>query len=154
VSTNTTQELAAHTHLRMLFSMNHSLLSKNLDGVTDALAVVRPGDGNAIAWSLGHIVYWRQAILGMLGASPVWREGECEGFKGTSRALPATIDRGWADLLEAYRESHVRLLEALTDRPAQAAEAVQGLSQLQCHETYHIGQIALARRVAGLPGAI
>ncbi|MGD9902788.1 MAG: DinB family protein [Vicinamibacterales bacterium] len=139
--------------LRLLFSMNHSLLTKNLDGVNDALATARPGDGNAIAWSLGHIVYWRQAILGMLGGRPVWNDGDAEGFKGTSRDLPATIDKSWAEIGEAYRESHDRLMAALAAADPEP-DALKGLTQLQCHETYHVGQIALARRVVGLPGAI
>jgi uncharacterized damage-inducible protein DinB len=139
--------------LRLLFSMNHSLLTKNLEGVTEVLATTRPGDGNAIAWSLGHIVYWRQAILGMLGGRPVWQDGDAEGFKGTSRDLPATIDKSWAEISEAYRESHDRLLAALAAGDPEP-EALKGLTQLQCHETYHVGQIALARRVIGLPGAI
>lgn len=139
--------------LRLLFSMNHSLLTKNLDGVTDVLATTKPGDGNAIAWSLGHIVYWRQTILAMLGGRPVWNEGDAEGFKGTSRDLPATIDKAWSEIRDAYRESHERLMAALAAGDPEP-EALKGLTQLQCHETYHVGQIALARRVIGLPGAI
>lgn len=152
----TTQAPTAITplaQLRLLLSMNHSLLTKNLDGVTDALATARPGDGNAIAWSLGHIVYWRQAVLGMLGGRPVWNDGDAEGFKGTSRALPASIDKSWADITDAYRESHARVMAAL-DAGDPEPETVKGLTQLQCHETYHVGQIALARRVVGLPGVI
>jgi hypothetical protein len=148
------QDLSARTHLNMLFSMNHSLLTKNLEGVTEALALARPGEGNPIAWSLGHIVYWRQAVLGMLGGTPLWQEGDAEGFKGTTRDLPATIDRDWAALLDAYQKSHARLIEALEHDPARATAAWKDASQLQCHETYHIGQIALARRVVGLPGVI
>lgn len=142
------------TDLKMLFSMNHSLLTKNLDGVTDSVALARPGPGNAIAWSLGHVVYWRQSILGMIGAAPVWSEGEAEGFKGTSRDLPATIDRPWDQLCTAYHESHRRLMEAFAQMTELPAEVAKGLAQLQCHETYHIGQVAMARRVAGLAGVI
>lgn len=145
---------SAPVHLRKMFSMNHSLLTKNLGDVTEELALAKPGAGNAIAWSLGHIVYWRQAVIGMLGGTPVWAEGEAEGFKGTSREIPATIDRAWPELVEAYRESHARLMSVLGEQSDPPPEAIEGASQLQCHETYHIGQIALARRVVGLPGAI
>ncbi len=154
MTTETIPAIDVRTHLKMLFSINNSLLTKNLEGVSESVAMTRPGKGNAIAWSLGHVVYWRQAMLGMLGASPVWADGYAEGFKGTSRDLPATIDRPWPELLDAYRESHRLLIEALQKTPEPAAETAKGLAQLQCHETYHIGQIALARRVAGLPGVI
>jgi hypothetical protein len=142
------------SQLKMLFSMNNSLLTKNLEGVTETIALAKPGAGNAIAWSLGHVVYWRQTILGMLGGTPVWGEGEADGFKGMSRDLPATIDRTWPEVLEAYRESHARLMSALEGLEAPTTDLIKHVSQLQCHETYHIGQIALARRMAGLPGAI
>lgn len=154
MTTQTATELTALGQLRTLFSMNHALLTKNLDGVTDALATARPGAGNPIAWSLGHVVYWRQAVLGMLGAHPVWAEGEADGFKGTSRDLPATIDKPWPELLDAYRESHSRLLQAIDASDAPPIEVLKGVAQLQCHETYHIGQLALARRVVGLPGVL
>lgn len=154
MTTETLPAIDVRAHLKMLFSMNHSLLTRNLDGVSESVALARPGDGNAIAWSVGHVVYWRQAMIGMLGGAPVWADGYAEGFKGTSRALPATIDRPWPELLDAYRESHRLLIEALQQAAEPTAEIVKGLAQLQCHETYHIGQIALARRVAGLPGVI
>jgi uncharacterized damage-inducible protein DinB len=146
--------LSTRDHLRMMFSMNDSLLSRNLEGMTEHDALAKPGEGSAIAWNLGHIVYWRQAVLGMLGGTPLWSEGEAEGFKGTSRELPATIDRAWLELLAAYRESHRRLLRALEVSAEPVPDVMKGASQLQGHETYHIGQIALARRVLGLPGVI
>ncbi|MGE0813811.1 MAG: DinB family protein [Vicinamibacterales bacterium] len=154
MSTSVAPALAAVTELRTLSGMNHGLLSRNLDGVTDALATTAPGAGNPIAWSLGHVVYWRQAMLKMLGAAPVWAEGEASGFQGTSRDLPARVDKPWAAVLEAYETSHARLAEALGAVDALPADLARGLAQLLCHETYHIGQIALARRVVGLPGAI
>jgi len=153
----TTDVLTAHpaaAHLRMLFSMNDSLLSKNLDRVTPEIALARPGEGNPIAWSLGHIVFWRQAMLGMAGATRVWQEGAYDGFKGMSREAPAGIDCSWDEIVSAYQESHARLLAALHAVADLPAEAVKSLAQLQCHETYHIGQVAMARRVAGLPGAV
>jgi hypothetical protein len=153
MTTHAPTALTALAQLRLLFSMNHSLLIKNLEGVTDTLATTTPGPGNAIAWSLGHIVYWRQAILAMLGGRPVWNDGDAEGFKGTSRDLPATTDKSWAEISDAYRESHDRLMTALAAGDPEP-ETLKSLTQLQCHETYHVGQIALARRVVGLPGAI
>lgn len=142
------------TDLKMLFSMNHSLLTRNLEGVTTSVAMSRPGPGNAIAWSLGHVVYWRQTILGLVGASPVWGQGEAECFKGTSREVPATIDRPWDELCAAYHESHRRLMEAFAVTTELPEEVARRVAQLQCHETYHVGQVAMARRVSGLPGAI
>lgn len=154
MTTTNTPTFSTRDHLRMMFAMNNSLLTRNLEGVTDTHALTRPGEGSAIAWILGHIVYWRQAVIGMLGGPRVWNDGEGEGFKGTSRELPATIDRGWSDLLAAYRESHDRLLKAIEASPEPVSDVLKGASQLQGHEAYHIGQIALARRVVGLPGVI
>lgn len=154
MTTQAVQVHSAHMLLRKMFSMNHSLLTKNLGDVTEELALSKPGAGNAIAWSLGHIVYWRQAVITMLGGTPVWAEGEAEGFKGTSREFPATIDGDWPTLVKAYRESHTRLMSVLGEQSDPTPEALEGASQLQCHEAYHIGQIALARRVVGLPGAL
>jgi len=154
VTTQTLPGLSTQAQLGTLFAMNHALLTQNLEGVDERLAHLRPGEGNAIAWSLGHIVYWRQAVIGMLGGTPVWGDGEAEGFKGVSRDRPATIDKGWPELLDAYEESQSRLTQALDAGALPDPDALLGISQLQCHEAYHVGQIAMARRVAGLPGVV
>jgi DinB superfamily len=154
MTTATESTKGATEHFRMVFSMNHSLLSKNLDGITPDIAIRKSGDGNSVAWMLGHIVFWRQTMLGMLGAQPVWNDDEAPGFRGTSREIPATVDKPWAEILETYRTSQTQLLDALSANPELAAETLKSLAQLHCHETYHVGQISLARRVHGLPGVI
>jgi hypothetical protein len=145
-------------HLIQGFRFSESLLRKNLAGLTDRQAAARPGDGhNNALWVAGHIAYWRSQIAAMLGAEPVWPDGEAELFKGMQRTDAANTD-GWtiAQILTTYDEATSRLYAALEAGAAQQ-EAVDGLAgpltSLVLHESYHVGQLGTLRRFAGLPGA-
>lgn len=149
------------THLHQMFTMTDAWLRRNVEGLTAEQAMARPTEGNSIAWIVGHVVYWRQAILKMAGGEPVWADGEAEGFKGTSRTNPVSVDKSWDALLAAYQDTHARLVARLNGDLALASRALAPgselwgtLAKLHCHEAYHVGQIGLARRALGLPGAI
>lgn len=159
--TTVTNVTPFRAHLQGLYAMNAGQLRRNLDSLTAEQAMAQPGEGNSIAWIVGHIVYWRQAIIETLGGDRVWAEGEAEGFKGTSRATIASVDKPWADIVRTYDESHTRLIARLEDAAASegddldpASPAATMLGKLACHEAYHVGQVGLARRVLGLPGMV
>ncbi len=60
--------------LIQLAKLNHSLLTRNLEGLTDEQALVTLFDcGNHLNWLVAHLVAARDAILAVLGLESVLR---------------------------------------------------------------------------------
>ena len=135
-----------------LFQLNHTpLMALNLEGVTQAMADRAPAEGvNSVTWLLRHILDYRLETLAALGAPFT-----------PSTAGPRTV----GDLMAAIGETHpalARAFDAVADWSAVGTHPALGaptpLDQLVgtflIHDAYHAGQIATARRLLGLPGAI
>lgn len=148
---------------RSCYKGSLAFLELNSAGLTDALAARRPAEGLAsAAWILGHLVWTRRHLLGLLGApppeDPVWAPYGRRG-DGVSGSL------AYSDLLAAFRATDAPLKAALRavpdwDRPTMnpGLKVEQPLEQvvafLLSHESYHLGQIGILRRMLGLAGAI
>jgi uncharacterized damage-inducible protein DinB len=143
------------------FGLNHGVIKMNTDGLTheESLKIPEPG-GNSLNWVLGHIIAERNTILGLLGEDPVWSESEAAPYeRGTGPTLDAArpLDEILADLGRSQERLGKRLGE-LSDadltREIDGATLGDRLSFLQFHETYHVGQTGILRRLAGKKGAI
>jgi uncharacterized damage-inducible protein DinB len=148
------------------FGLVYATAAMNLAGMTQAESLVQPaGGGNCANWILGHLVNVHNAVMREAGTTPVWESEQL----ARARFAPITgqsdaID--WDTLLERFLSSRDRCLGALASLTEDAlAEAVphpfggtctraELLSTLSYHQAYHVGQLALARRTAGLPGAV
>ena len=152
------------TPLRTLLALNTRLFLNCLDGMDDAAALARPsGSTNSAAFVAAHLVDSRAFLAGLLGPpveSPF--RVELEGARGIDdvRALPS-VDR----LRAAWRELSAlvdgRLAAATADAldarsatrfPVDDGTVLGALAFLLQHDSYHIGQLALLRKYAGLPG--
>lgn len=149
--------------LAMLFEAAHSHLHLNVEGIThsDSLFYPLPG-GNCLNWVLGHIVWSRNKVLSLLGEAPVWNEKAASCYQGGSKPFAdASEAQPLEEILAAFDGSQKTILAAL-ERMTEAGLAAlhaketvgQRLAFLQFHETYHIGQLGLLRRLLGKPGAI
>jgi uncharacterized damage-inducible protein DinB len=138
----------------------------NVDGMTQEDSLVRPsGGGNCANWILGHLVSVHNDLMKVAGADPVWEDEQLAraGFEPIEDASSA-ID--WDTLRERFFASRDRCLEAIGRLSDEAlAEPMQDpfgrqttrgglLGVLAFHQTYHVGQLGLARRFAGREGAI
>ncbi|HYH79047.1 MAG TPA: DinB family protein [Longimicrobium sp.] len=151
--------------LLQLAAFSQRALELNLDGFTHEQALAQPPGGNCVNWLVGHILVHRERMLAALGAPRV----------GCDRAAPERYDRGTApitedgegvvhlgSLRETVEESGRCLAEAI--RRAGTAKLVEPhgkvgtvgalLGILIVHEGYHVGQIASARHLVGMEGAI
>jgi len=149
---------------RSAFSGNDRLLAMNAAGLTEELAHRRPASGVAsAAWILGHLVMTRRSMLKLLGQAPaedpVWTAHYARGGAGASAHL------SWAEMLEVFGAIGQDLKAALEsqedwDRPTlnPALGTEQPLEQVLAflfrHESYHLGQLGIIRKLHGLPGAI
>ena len=152
--------------LRVQFGAVYDAAAANVEGMThqDSLAGPSRG-GNCANWILSHLVYVQNGIMEMLGADPVWENDRL----APPRSAPITrADEAleWSELRDRFLGSRERCLEAIArlhdDRlREEVPNPVPGvttrgqlLAFLAFHQAYHVGQLGLARRVAGLEGAI
>jgi uncharacterized damage-inducible protein DinB len=157
---------ASIVDLARRFRFNEGLLQLVGEGLTDDEWKRRPSDvgGNPALWILGHVAMVRRKALQRLGLKmdpAAWAEHFVPNrAPGDSSAWPSA-----AELTGDFRRSG----EALAARCAElgADELAEewgktfpdgsttvegGLHFLYFHETYHLGQIGLIRRLCGKPG--
>ena len=152
------------------FALTSHVLERNIGDLTHEESLTSPHQGgNCLNWVLGHITRARNSALGMLTHT---RPFPMEDFNpyddrggvpfNRQNALPM------AELMSRFRamqEPLVKAIGALTPealaKPAPFSptgnpnETIGSLLvAFVFHESYHVGQTGLLRRVAGRPGAI
>jgi len=150
------------------FGFSQWAIDFNLEGISDeeALILPQPG-GNSINWIAGHIITGRQGFLKAFDRPAIF-EGETVGSyrRGTKPAeeMPVALSK----LREMLVQSHQALLDLISTLDDEAlaqkapfspgnnpAETVGSLlGKLVVHESYHGGQLGMARRLIGKAGAI
>jgi hypothetical protein len=152
------------------FGLTSRVLERNVADLSheESLASPRPG-GNCANWIVGHITRQRNSALRMLtGQSPYPKEelspyDDRDGVPfSRETALP------FDELLHRFRSMQEPLVNAIgrLTPDALAAKAPWSpsgnpnetmgslLVSFVFHESYHVGQTGVLRRVAGKPGAI
>jgi len=139
-------------------------LHKNLEGITHTDSLTQPDPcGNCINWVVGHIVCHRNVMHRLAGIEPVWDAESADRYKRGSD--PMTSLQEAADLstmVQLYEESQAALTSKLADISEDELEKQAGddtlamqLAGLIFHESYHMGQIGVIRRVMGKePGLV
>lgn len=124
-----------------------------------AAATLVPG-GSHMNWLIGHLVGNRDAMLRTLGLEGVRSQDDDESF-GYGSAAEASVTLSLAQQLAHYEAASTRLAEAVADLSAAQLAAPSGgktvrerLDFFMWHETYHLGQLMLYRRAAGLDNPI
>ncbi len=148
------------------FRLVYATVAGNLEGMSARHSLVQPAGGaNCANWILGHLVSVQNGAAELAGAEPVWDDPRLRraGFEPITSARDA-ID--WDEMVDRLMDSEDRLVTAVSRlREEQLAEEVPDpfggttsrgrlLAVIAFHQAYHAGQLALARRAAGLAGAI
>ena len=149
------------------YQFNAGMLSELTRDFTEADWGTRQDPFNAAHWILAHIVRTRRAILRMLGddvPTEPWEEVTKMGSPpdGFMQAPSAK------NLLDEFRTQGTRIKEnllamsaedaskplqkALPDGSKTVGEGIHGFFYM--HESYHIGQIGVVRRLLGKPGIV
>ena len=127
-------------------------MEQNLQSITQELADRAPAEGvNSITWILTHVVNTRCWMLGAVLKSSYQ----------PSLAEPKTLPQ----LMAAVEETQAAMaaaVDAVTDwsetqnHPVLNAPAPldQIVGTFFMHEAYHLGQLGVARKLLGLPGAL
>lgn len=152
--------------LALIFTINDSLASRSFDKVAPGDLWRRPTDrSNPMLWILGHMVSTRVQILKMCGDSfdTGWGDLFARGANLGSAAGYPTQEAVQA----VSRDVNGRLYAALgrltdedlarpalrTPTPAVTTIADQ-IAFLVMHDTYHVGQLAYARKALGHAGVV
>ncbi|HEX5010492.1 MAG TPA: DinB family protein [Planctomycetota bacterium] len=147
------------------FAFNDRFLDMLTEGFTDADWLHRAGPGNHAQWLLGHLASTRRASLRGFGETveeQPWERHFGMGHEPTA----ASDDIAPALLREAFIKNGAELrrwLGGLNEAQAAAdfrpfpdgSRTVAGVAHfLHFHESYHLGQIGLLRRVCGKAGVV
>ena len=148
------------------FRSNRDLFPATLSGVAEdeAAWLTRSGSANHLAFLAVHLVgarYWIVKFLGHEAADPL------ESYHGKARSIeemdrfppPTEVLAAWDDVAprlgEALRTAGPEFLDddAGLPFPTPGPTRLDALAFLAQHEAYHLGQMALIRRIHGLAAA-
>ena len=146
------------------YKTNADLLKKSFDGLTPEEWLRRPNEtSNHILWVVGHVLWARAAVLGLLG-SP-WTAPEAALFgRGvkledaakypTPEVLGAALDESSARMTAALEAVSEEKLAAPGPERIPSVDGTVGgvVNFLAYHETTHVGQAAYLRTYLGHAG--
>ena len=148
-----------------IFRMNTRLFRNCLAGLTDEQAAERPSRStNNAAYIAAHVVEARSFLLKMLGGtqpSPIWADladarkiDEVRRFPPLAEMLDAwtRVSHGLRDRIAAMTAAELdAAVQSPFPLPVSDPSAIGLLTFFAQHDSYHIGQLAMLRKHAGLP---
>lgn len=153
--------LPALTSIAHGYSLNAWAFGRCVDDFSTADWLVHDNIGHSARWISGHIVVYRHRALRLMGL-PSDRLPWANVFKkGTSPDdVPPTLDCAairvaFYDAQQTMKPAWDSITEAQVNLPLEHVlpdggdTVLAGLRFLAWHETYHVGQLGMLRRVAG-----
>ncbi len=146
-----------------ILRLNTRLFRNCLAGLTDEQANLRPsGTTNSAAFVAAHLADSRFYLLRILGVdqpSPLARYlDSAKGINDVKQSPPlAEIQAAWTAAAHALHERLEVMTAGELDAPVTTrfpmpnATVIGVLTFLVQHDSYHLGQLALLRKHAGLP---
>jgi uncharacterized damage-inducible protein DinB len=143
--------------------LNTRLFRNCLAGLTDEQARARPSaTANSAAFVAAHVADSRFFLLKMLGATrPCPLERYLGGRKGIEEITEwpslAQVHEAWTEAAHALRDRLAAMTPADLDAGAVSGFPIEDQSVLGVltflvqHDSYHVGQLSLLRKIAGLP---
>ena len=143
-------------------------LRVNTADLTHQDSLVQPSTGgNCLNWVVGHIVVSRNRILEILGREPVWNDERASRYARSTEPIVGDDDTvaPFDEILAAYEAAQQEIVDGLSEMSPEELSVLEPwfgedapkavvLAGLVFHETYHVGQTGVLRRVAGRQGAI
>jgi uncharacterized damage-inducible protein DinB len=147
-----------------ILRINTKLFRNCLHGMTQAQAEARPsGQTNSALWVAAHMVKARYGLLKWLGAE---RQNPLPAALLAARSIdevrewPSVPDvlAAWTDASHALRDRLAAMTPAQLSAPVEVRFPVFEqttyalLVFMVQHDSYHLGQLSVLRKLAGLPG--
>ena len=147
------------TVINSTYKRNYNAIKGFLKGISNNDSRINPEpEGNNINWVLGHIIGYRSIILETLKQKPFWDEETFAPYSFKSPPLPENKGFSLETLLDLLDKSQDALTSAMeqTDDAFLETRLSDGetpvgarLDFYAWHEGYHLGQLALLRRMIG-----
>jgi len=153
-------------NLAMQFGFVYQMVADNVERMTPDESMIQPPAGaNCANWILGHLTNVQNAVMALIAEPPVWESDQLaragwDPITGQANAID------WDTLRDRFlgsRKRCVAAISALTEErlAEQVPHPFGGLTSrgellgiLSFHQSYHSGQLGMARRMAGLEGAV
>lgn len=151
------------------FEIAYRALRVNIAGITDEQSLMPPsGGGNCLNWVLGHLLHSRNQILRLLNQPEVAPNLPVDTYRRGAQPDDASQYRPFSELWKSFELTQERLKDGLISLSEQDLDACdpndpdewrreplgETLLFFHFHESYHIGQTGLLRRLLGLKGVI
>ena len=152
--------------LALQFRLVYQSAAANVEGMTAEQSVAQTETGgNCANWILGHLTNVQNGVMALVGEPAVWESDQLAraGWDPITSRVDA-ID--WDTLRDRFLGSRERCLSAISavsdsSLSEQVPHPFSGtvsrgelLGILAFHQAYHVGQLGIARRIAGLEGAV
>jgi uncharacterized damage-inducible protein DinB len=153
--------------LLALFGATEYTFNSNMADITHEMSLIPSGEGGScVNWIAGHVLRTRQDVLQLLSVDVVINPDDMpqyirgEGFT-SENALPIeeiqsmmkeTMSRFTRGVAKISQES----LDEMMEKPFLGQKVTRGrmMGLFSFHESYHVGQIGVFRRLLGLDGVI
>lgn len=142
--------------------------NKNVEGLSHEDSLKQPAEGGSnVNWIMGHVVRSRNQALQLVGV-PSSIDEEAYGVYSDGPPTNASNAVRFDSILEAFNAMQSRLVQGLQnlsddDARKKASFSPTGnpdetvgslLAAFVFHETYHVGQTGVLRRICGKEGAL
>lgn len=146
-----------------ILRLNNRLYANCLDGLSEAQCHERPSEcTNSAAFVAAHLAearFWGLKILGAERANPLEKHlGQWKGIDEiTTWPSLKDIRAAWTEATTALDKRMAAITEAELDAPSGSQMPLEDTSVLGLfgfmvqHDSYHLGQLSLLRKHAGLP---
>ena len=153
-------------NLALQFRLVYQSVAANLEGMTGEQSLARPeAGGNCANWILGHLTNVQNGVMALIGEPAVWESDQLAraGWDPITNEANA-ID--WGTLRDRFLDSRERCLSAISALSDESlgeqvphpfggtTSRAELLGILSFHQAYHVGQLGIVRRIAGLEGAV
>jgi uncharacterized damage-inducible protein DinB len=150
------------TELKKLFGMNAYCVKVNTAELTHTDSLIQPAPmGNCLNWVLGHVVSSRKGILKLLGHEVELQNDYTRYLRGSDPIGKSEEAREFQEILADFQQTQQLIEAALADISVESLQVklddetvAEKLAFAYFHETYHVGQTGMLRRLAGKKGAI
>jgi len=152
--------------IKTQYMLAYRTTAMNTDGMSHEDSIRQPAPaGNCANWILGHLTDVQNEAMKLLGLDPAWDSASLQRTADPITTEAEAID--WDAMRRAFLASEERCLAAIEALPPEKLDEAgypnplggemtfgELLNFLGFHQCYHAGQLGVARRVAGLDGAI
>jgi len=148
------------TELIALFKRTHGVIHAHCKGLSHSDTIILPDfHANSFNWTLGHLINSRDSMLEALGESRQMVEAERKMYERDSERLigmetAVPLER----LLSLFDASQEKIMGLLVNSPERltvmfneenGTTVGDWIHFLNWHETYHSGELAVLRQLAG-----